>query len=359
MSANVPVGFNHATQRYFRTAGTVPYQANTPNSIKLLNIGFLAAVHLIVNISGTITLNGGTSVAKNTRGKVIGNQTPMDILPRVQFKNNQNVPIVDTSLWGLYLWTLTQRTNYDPLNLRATSGISTDVFDVPTSGAVTTFDWHMPITIPIAYKPSLQGGLILMQNQQTDMRIDFQWGDAQNVVVLAGGATLTNVVASVEVVQEYFMAPDNTADYPDLSFVHRIIETTQDIVGTGQNGYRPQLTTNDVMARLIQEYVNNSAGMAPSSFNQFQLIYSGSDYVTDMGPYQFIAQNVKETGGFYLPTGVFSWTFDAAYGFPEVGTDRDVIRLGDLTDLEFRSNIAPSVAISGAYMRNIRELFSY
>lgn len=354
-----PVGFNHATQRYRREAGTLTYSSGAPASLKLLNIGFLASICLVVNITGTVTLGGGTAVAKNTRGKVIGNQTPFDIITRVQFKNNQNVPIIDTSLWGLYLWTLTQRTGYDPLNLRATTGVSTDIFDIPTSGAVTTFSWYLPIRVPIAYKQSLQGGLILMQNQQTDMRLEVQWGDGANLITLAGGATLTAVTASINVVQEYFMAPPDPQDYPDTSFVHRIIETTQDITGTGQVDYRPQLTVNDVLVRLIQEFVNNAAGMTPSNFGNFELIYSGSDYVDSRNAYQVMADNALQNGGFYYPTGMFDFGFDNAAGIPELGTDRDVIRLGDLTDLAFRANIGSGVALTSAYMRNIRELFSY
>lgn len=353
-------GFNTNTQRYFRPVGTLAYAANQVTTAKLLNIGFLASINLVLSITFTVANGAGSTTIKTGRGKVTGNPTPFDVIKGIRFVNNQNVPIVDTSFWGLYQWTTTQRTAYNPQSLRNQTGLSSGIFGTPTTSTLAngTYTYRFPIQVPIAQKPALQSGLILMQNQQTDMRLEVAWGDTANLVTLAGGAVLSAISVSMDVEQELYMVPADQADFPDLGFTHRIIETTQDIVGTGQNDYRPPLTVNDTLVRLIQEFVNNSLPMAPTDITNFDTIFSGADYVATRNPYQLLAQNVRENGGNYSPDGVYTQAFDSAYGFPEIAQERDYIYLGALSDLTFRTNVAPSVAIVGAYMRNIREILS-
>ena len=332
------------------------FAANTTSSIPLKNLGYLAEVRLIFTINFTVVLGGGSAVAVTGRGKASGNPTPFDLISRVQLFNNQNNALVDVSGWGLYLHNQAQRSGYDPNFLTGSlSPINNNPFytQQPNTGNQVTGSYVVPLTVPVAYKKSLQGGLLFMQNQQNSMRVDITWG-AGTFLTLAGGATAVVNSITVDAQQVYFMVGPNPEDQPEQSFIYRVQEKTMDITATGESIMKPDLVQNRHLQRAYTEVVNNGAGMTATDVSNIRWQVSGSDNVinTTFNQQQYAQQ---EFFGRSLPRGLLAWFFDGGLGAPEFSSPRDVVDLSRVTEFANIFTISAGTAIASAYQRTIFE----
>lgn len=350
------MGFRQNAQRYtLALQPTNAYAANGIMSLPLKNLGYLKEIVVIATIAYTVVVGGGSANAITGRGKQTGNPTPFDLFAKFQLFNNQNNPLVDVSGWGLYLHNQAQRGSFDPMYLTGnTSPVTNNPFTTQPTGAVVTGTYVIPFVIPVAYKPSMQSGLLFMQNQQNNMRLDITFGPG-TFLTLAGGATATVNSISIDAQQVYYMPGSDTADdQPDTSFTYKLIEKTYDITGTGEFTAKPDLVQNRFIQRMYAEFVNNSAGMTQTEISNMRLQVSGSDNIanTTWNQQQLQAQRFL---GRPLPRGLSFWPFDGGMGVPEFADGIDVVDLSRVTEFAHITTIASGTALTSPYARYLYE----
>ncbi len=351
------MAFNDVARRFFkRLQVTGAYAPNGRTDVEIQNTGYLAEVNLIVTINYTITLGGGTATFITGRGKLTGNPTPWDLIQRIQLNNNQNVPLIDLSGWGLYLFNRTLRSVFDAGNQRA--GVQDyNPFYVNATGNAVTGTIRLPIRIPIAYKKSLQAGLIFLQDQQTNMRVSINWGSG-TIFTLAGGATAAINSVNVEAEQVHFMTLPNPEDQPSTAAVHRVVEQFQDIVSVGEFRYKVPLSGNKVLHSMLAEFISNGAGLTEADISNISLRVAGSDTIIDTSAAMTLFRQ-QELLAQPLPRGAYFLDFDSGLGVREFGDSRDLLDLSQITTLELLSTIAPGTTIASAGCRVITESLEY
>ncbi len=351
------IPFPLATQINEIQLETKNYVANTPIYWDIPKVGYLAAIGANVEVNVT---TGATGVYANstTRTKV-GGVTPYSAINRIRLVNNSANEIYSTTWWGNYLWNRTLRDGFDYRNIPTSFGAETDLIYNLAAGSVaaTAYTYRAPIWIPIAYNPSLQGGLLLMQNDYTRYTLEVQWGDvAANLLGLSGTApALTLGTIAVTPWVRYFNVPASAKSQPDISRVHQIREITQDITGTGDLVYRPQI--GPTYLKMIHELVNNGAGLGASSVNTISLLYSASQRPLNLTPRQAGFRHY-DWYGMAMPQGVYVHDFAQGSGITRYADERDFVDTSEITDWAAIYNLIPSLTLSGGYIRSIEEIFT-
>jgi hypothetical protein len=136
--------------------------------------------------------------------------------------------------------------------------------------------------------------------------------------------------------------------------VHVIREEIVDLTGTGDFPYK--MPIGPVYAAQIQEYVNNGAGLTSDELTNLSMLYSASQRPTNLTSRQFAFYNERELAGMPLPQGVFWWNWKGGYGLASVPSGRDMIDTSEVTEITPIGTIAPTVTLSGGYMRAINEM---
>ncbi len=352
------VGFSNATRDNWQTLQALTYVQNTPAAVQLPQTGLLAEVGGIVTVTFT-TAATGTYALSTTRTKQ-GGITPYGAINRIQLINNQSNYVYDTTAWGNYLWTRTLRETTDYRNpLTAFGAETTYPFWQPGTTFTTATQYTMvfPFRIPIALNESLQAGLLLAQNQYTRYQLVVQWGNIEANLLTLGGTTPSITVnsASCSPYVRYFNVPDDPRNWPNQAFVHQVTEDIQDIVGVGDNYYRP--VVGPIYLSNMHELVNNGASVAYTGVNNVRKVYAASATPVNITPQQFLYNQFNMLSGMPLPQGCFWHNNKFGSGSLELASSRDFIDTSAITDFQYVYNLSSSLSLTSAYLRSIREMF--
>lgn len=187
---------------------------------------------------------------------------------------------------------------------------------------VDTYNFYMPCTT----NPRDPIGLILLQNDQTNVTLNIDFGV---------GATK----AEVKVMTETFSIPADVNAYPDLSVLKLVNGRSDSLPAIGQQ--RIQLTTGTIYRKIAFKLVDESgAAMKLSDLNgNIQLVFNQADINYSIDPEMLKLWNEKQLGC-ELPEGVFVFDFSNSGGLPNLGGTRDYIDSANLTEfwLEFNTS---------------------
>lgn len=358
-----PGNFNADTRQSIQNMPQlVPPTAGTAGQIsrqELPQSGFLSAIWLL--LTGTTTTAGASSTTVLTYP-----QPPWGFLRRIKVYNNQGVELWNTSGYGGYLYQRTQRSGFDPdtryttLQYASTNGGSNSRQDQrylvhPTSlGASASETWKCAWYLPIAWGPSLQAGLQMLQDNAIRYILEVTWGDTTDLYVsTTGTVTLSNITLTP--ILETFAMPEDANNMPDLSFSKFVIEELQSLsAATGDNTYK--FTTGNMLLKLIQELYNGatSAPVDAAAITQLKLFYAQTQvpYLSAGDPYLFRQRILL---GQDMPQGVYCWLFDVAMGLPELPTTRDIMNTVMLTDLQTVFTTS-GLTLSNGNLRTIKEM---
>lgn len=173
-------------------------------------------------------------------------------------------------------------------------------------------------------------GLILLQNDQTNVTLHFDFGMMSDC-----GVAVDPTKVEVKVMAETFSIPANAAAYPDLS-VLKLVNGRKDSLPTeGQQVIK--LATGTIYRKLMFKLTDeNGDPMSVADItSNIELVFNQADINYSIDPEMLRILNSKQLG-VELPEGVYMFDFSNAGALPNLGGTRDFIDSANLTEFWLR-----------------------
>jgi hypothetical protein len=290
-------------------------------------------------------------------------------------KNNQGVQIFNTSGWGACLTAMTSKYHFDPLveqqgQFNYSNGFASEQdpftrYRNPDAalGANSSQNWRFPFWLPIAWGPTGQAGLQLMQDPAIQYQLEVGWGDATDLYSATTGTVTLSSIQCLPTVVLYHV-PERAVDLPKLTYTLTTIEDVQPLtVGNGDNVYK--FTTGNMAERVILEYVNTPASVQTPFFPTGATANASTNpisrikmrYAQTQIPYDCDADTwlliQRWRYGRDLPGGVYVHELGQPNGLPELVGVRDIVNTARLTDLDLIATLSGQT-LTNAFTRAIR-----
>lgn len=212
-------------------------------------------------------------------------------------------------------------------------------FTVSSSG--TTTNLNFTIELPVTLNGRDPIGLIMLQNEQTQVTLNASVGSASDLFV---GENLTGFTCTMENVKitpmvTTYSIPNNSNAVPDLSVLKLVNGRQESMPSSGQQVIK--LSTGTIYRKLLFKIVDaDGAGMDVSKVTApIQLIFNQADINYSIDPKMLRILNERELG-YALPTGVFLFDFSATGGIVDMGGTRDYIDTEKLSEFWLRFSTA-------------------
>lgn len=198
--------------------------------------------------------------------------------------------------------------------------------------AVTTGTKNLDMIIPIALNDRDTIGLVMLQNESTQVVLEVEWeADA----TVATGATITGTAVPSLVL---FEVPSNPKSFPDFSILHQCLSD----LNTTSAG-----TTYDYQVARGGTIVGLYHMLGSSTWTQAQLILQQSNVIENHNPQSQRIQFAQTFGHDNTLSGTFSgnntrvfYDFSGDDGLGQYGSKRDMIDTNSLTSFISRLTIA-------------------
>lgn len=285
--ANRKLGaFEKGTDPRFRKVNAATFTIGGSDvRVDLPRTGLLSSV--ILQLTGTMTLGAPTSFA------ALG---PWNIFKRIQvYVNTGTISLWDTSGWGAYLMGFLQDEVYGP-----DKSTLTDIYSAGLAATGNT--WNLLLELPIGMNRGVdrRWGLVNLQSPEVIASVQVTPGaNTDAVTALGGGAGFGS--ATLAVYYSYYEVPNPSKyELPPLA-VHRTIESSQTIGGTGDQVFT--IPRQGTLLRGVHYSLVN--GVRDSAdWTQFAIRYNitGLPIVKDRVIMEY--EN-RKMYGYDLPTGTF------------------------------------------------------
>jgi hypothetical protein len=303
----------------------------TPSITKLTLGGILEKLALITQGTATYTPGSGT-IAQDIDG-------PYNFYQQVSLIPNQQVPIVQASGKGLYLFNqLRQALEADNNILQAPVNAATNALDnsYVNSGNLTTAPsgsqsplWTFPLIVPITQR--MFNGIIgywELGNPLAQLSLSLQTGYTgtsspysiastsvgQQPYLETGGAAVTLANPTVDIVRYLYDTPVNPQDRPPVTFINVVLEDSfQNNVGSAKSLNYAFQPLSGYIARAIAYVVDSSTGKGIAPANMLSTnsltfgVGDGTSLISE-SIYEYALRQRLELGT-DLPEGTFYWDF--------------------------------------------------
>lgn len=254
--------------------------------VKLFNVGITTRLLMDVNVSYTVGVAAATLSPK----------APWNVIAKVKLTDYDGTDRINAT--GYQLWVLNSvRAGGQPYGYNNTT--AAQVLPAPSAGlAVGAQTANFQIEVPLAFNPAndLRGAL-LTQTSVGEAYLNIDWNalfyanaNADAVFNGAGTTTITNVVISVNVYQEYLLPQQigNQVPLPtlDLMTVYEFAGALKsaDNIAAGQEKLFNYPNVRSVIGAYIN-YVNNGVmNAAFTDISKFRLIANGNNVLREYGP---------------------------------------------------------------------------
>lgn len=202
-------------------------------------------------------------------------------------------------------------------------------YDAPGTGTQTytvKYPFEIQMAVPlIVGGQKVEWGLWLLQNQTVDLSLEINYNALSSTTAgpdylysggtgLTGSANLANCKVDIE--RSLYTVPQNEKDYPDIGWVHQMVEYTQPFTG---NFSRFDVPKAGILLRAVVYTEDTSAnGAVPveaSDISSLSWIY-GANASPIVRPGKFLVQEYLQDYGRYSPKGAvvldfYKWGGDA------------------------------------------------
>lgn len=324
------MSFANATRQNIRNIATLPFLENQRVSKDIPKAGILA--NLYVRVKGKLKITPGSGAA-TLKTSQYGN--PFGFVNKILLTANSGTEIVNISGQGLAIHNMVaidSKMDIPAANLPyAVTGNPVYKFGTATGDNEVEFT----LKVPIAINDRDTTGMILLQNGETLLTLNIDWANIPNLFTLTGDAKV-EFTGQAFVTSEYYSVPADPKMYPDLSLVHTLIESMNDIDGVGQLTYT--VPRGNIYQRMIHRFLINDAPAGFDDVESIKLVYNQSETPYHVfGHDQYMLQRMRY--GRDLPQGVMAW--DWSYqGLAGLGGSRDFINSKNITDFVSEINIS-------------------
>lgn len=315
----IPVGlaaFRDETQIRFQRIGSRTFSASSQaESLLLPKVGFLGVLHLYLH--GTVGYSSAGTMA---------DQGPWNIINRIRLTTNLGFnQLIDVNGWNGMLASLQSGFGYRPD--RAGMGDTTphiDTYSFPLSGSAQTVNLHWSIPLWINDGPNFETGCILLQSEQTEIRLEITWGALADAASNINASSLT-----LDAYYEFAAVPDpRTTSHPPL-YINKWLQDQFTIIGVGDNPI--SMPREGMLFQYYNTVILN--GARSDNLDTFYFRYGRSDISHEI-PRQIFRNRNRRQQGIEFPTGVYLWQWLQSMGLPSYGDMRDVVDTDPVATLE-------------------------
>jgi hypothetical protein len=299
--------------------------------------GLLSSLYL--SLEGVMTVTHGTGTA------VLSERAPWNLIKRIRLIANSGTSIYDVSGFGTYLINNTLRQGYAPDKNPYDRGINADVFSAAAAAGANT--WKLGLKIPIAINERDPLGLILLQNDSTQMvlEIDFnnEYGanDVIAPIVVTGNDTAA-FVGKVNLTMEYFTVPQDTKQYPPLTVIHQWLEQQDSLTAAG--AVTKTLQRGNTYMRLMHSLTLGNK-LETTAVDKLRILYNGAEVPYTINKLsQLLVQ--RNRYGMDLPKGTFLHDWYYSNGIVGLGNSRDFINSANVTEFQSEVNINSGATVT-------------
>lgn len=187
-------------------------------------------------------------------------------------------------------------------------------------------------------------GLILLQSDQTNVRLTIDMANGSEVFAAATASDVTgfsfdikNVV--VDVMTTTYSVPANAAAYPDLSVLKLVNGRNDAMPAAGQQVIK--LSTGTIYRKILFKIVDENGQPVDDSFitSPFEIVFNQADVNYSVSPEMLRLINTKLLG-YELPKGIYCFDFSSSGSFVNLGGTRDYIDSANLSEMWLRFTTA-------------------
>ena len=262
--------------------------------------GILAGLHL--SISSTLV---GSITSPNALGTAA-------IIRRVRLYANSGISIIDMSGAGYhYLYRDFIDSYVDP--------VSYDTSRSVIAAGTFTLDMYFPIAIN-SRDPL---GLIMLQNEQTQLNLQVEFESNANI-----GTSVTSDTVTITPMLEIFAVPVDPKDWPSFQYLHTLTEESLSVAGAGDVvWYWPR---GNVYQRVLHGVgINQSPA---DTWSRAKMRVNGGDVISDYTVQYLNAQFARYRGRSRL-LGVVPFDLMGTSGLGNYGSARDLFDSSLVTDV--------------------------
>lgn len=365
-----PPDFNRIARLQRQNVGTIAYTADvSAQSLDLPPVGYhyrlLAHADLDTTAAGVVT---GRWLSGHIGGNTNRFRAPFGLVKGIRYALNVSSPVYYSDGYGNHLLQLAERKGLDPFVQVATSSVGyarkerslCAIFNA-TDGALVAPDavlvaaknykLRFPIHIPLTLGDAALVGLVPVQDIRIRPQLILDFGGKGDVASVA--ADLGTITGNFTVFCDYFTVP-NEAVRPDTSFVFQTLMDIQQVAGTGDQDYRPQI--GGVIMRVIQAIFNSSKGIdAYSTIEERSLIVQQGVYLQRESPIVSLYDERRYQSKI-LPDEALLWDFTTGAGDPTMPSLRDRLPTSQATWLTLRNKWGSGTAVAAtAEIRSYRQ----
>lgn len=260
--------------------------------------------------------------------------SPYGVLRRISLDLNNGFSPFIVSGKDMYLYSV-NRLNPDVLNAQSNPrGLNYVENKASVAGVDARIKFQ--IVLPVTLNDRDAVGLVLLQNEETNVTLTLDVGLLKDAYVLNTGTndSVTFKSLSITPVVETYTVPPSDIARPDLSVLKIVQSKADTFAGNGQNIVK--LNTGTIYRKLVM-YFQDDKGLPlkDADFNgNIELVFNTADVPISIKPSVLAAKNHSDLG-FTLPEGVyvFDWSNQ---GIPNLGGTRDYIDTERLTEFWVR-----------------------
>lgn len=326
--------FRPNTRQKRMPIGNVSFGLGESKSILLPEIGYLSRIWLFFVGSITYSSEG----------------TPADLAPYSLFKrvsvtlNNSATDIYNTSGFGLFLvnsvLTKMGRLDQQP---------QADFYAFPVSGSAQSFVLGLQIPISMSQGFNFEAGLINLQAPEVQCQLNIDFASLLADI----SSNITDLTGNVYAYHEYYEVPSPTQVMQPPVVLHRIIEQTQPVNGTGDCIYTVPRGGN--MIRLL--HVLRLNGARSDSYDSWRLRFNQSETIYNQDK-RLNKILTRERYGYNMPTGVITPDWAYALQHPEESDLRDAINTEMVTTTDSIVTVSAGATLgsNNNFLTSIREI---
>lgn len=229
---------------------------------------------------------------------------------------------------------------YDIMDAEDKTVNGTIAMEYNPSGAVNTIAF--PVEMPVTINERDAVGLILLQNDQTNVTLTADVNNVNNVFK-ADGVTFAVENITITPLVTTFSVPAMSDAFPDLSVLKLVNSRVDNYSGAGQHIVR--LSTGTIYRRMVVRFTdeNGTPLTVDEITSNIDIVFNQADVNYSIAPKLLRALNSKMYG-YQLPDGVYS--FDFTYqGIANMGGSRDFIDTERLTEFWLRFSTSKTVKV--------------
>lgn len=193
----------------------------------------------------------------------------------------------------------------------------------------TNFDFMLDIPLVLNYRDPV--GLVLAQNQETNITVTIDTANPANII---DGAT--DFTATLELECNSFSIPANTNYLPDMS-VLKVVDARNEVFTAGQNYIK--LPVGMIYRKMVFKFENADGEpmTAEEITSNIELVLNTADIPYSISPDMLKKFNIMQVG-MDMGTGVYFFSFDWQGLAASYGGSRDLLDTERITEFALRFN---------------------